>query len=68
MSVSRSGRRPNFPGRGFDHFWGCPICDRALSIAEVIELHCEGCNATVKPREAFGSMLAQKQSGEESLV
>ncbi|MBB6484848.1 hypothetical protein GGD46_002128 [Rhizobium lusitanum] len=65
MSVHRRSRRPNFHGGGFDHFWGCPICHRTLSIAEVIELHCEGCNATVNPTETFGPEFATAQSRDE---
>lgn len=29
----------------------CQECDRVLSIAEVIERHCEGCGSNIQPRE-----------------
>ncbi|WP_167669641.1 hypothetical protein [Rhizobium lusitanum] len=35
----------------FDRFWDCPGCHRAMSIAEIIELHCENCDAAVEPAE-----------------
>ncbi len=35
----------------FDRLWGCPGCLRILSIAEIIELHCEDCDAAVVPAE-----------------
>ncbi len=65
MNVHRRSRRPNFYGSGFDRFWGCPICHRALSIAEVIKLHCEICNATVTPTETLGPEAAATQSRDE---
>ncbi len=48
MIASRKDRRST---DYFDCFWGCPACHRSLSIAEVIELHCEYCNAAVEPTE-----------------
>ncbi|WP_206427914.1 hypothetical protein [Rhizobium sp. CIAT894] len=30
---------------------GCPICAKALSIAEVIERHCEACDRPTSPKE-----------------
>ncbi|RUM06848.1 hypothetical protein [Rhizobium chutanense] len=30
---------------------GCPICAKALSIAEVIERHCEACGRPTRPKE-----------------
>ncbi|SMF65648.1 hypothetical protein SAMN02982989_3387 [Xaviernesmea oryzae] len=32
------------------HFTGCPECGRALSIAEIIERHCENCERDIEPR------------------
>ncbi|PCK83615.1 hypothetical protein CPT32_28235 [Rhizobium sophoriradicis] len=32
-------------------YTGCPNCGRALSIAEVIERHCENCGRQTKPEE-----------------
>lgn len=34
-----------------DRYTGCPSCGRALSIAEVIERHCENCGRQTKPEE-----------------
>jgi len=51
MIARKRGRRSHFQASYFDHFWGCPICHRSLSIAEVIELHCESCNAAVEPAD-----------------
>ncbi|MBY5406804.1 hypothetical protein [Rhizobium leguminosarum] len=30
---------------------GCPTCAKALSIAEVIERHCENCGRPTSPKE-----------------
>ncbi|API52820.1 hypothetical protein BMW22_15435 [Rhizobium leguminosarum] len=32
-------------------YTGCPICAKALSIAEVIERHCENCGRPTSPEE-----------------
>ncbi|MBX4938615.1 hypothetical protein HJA97_14010 [Rhizobium binae] len=32
-------------------YTGCPNCGRALSIAEVIERHCEDCGRQTNPEE-----------------
>lgn len=29
----------------------CPACDRILSIPEIIERHCERCDAPTQPKE-----------------
>lgn len=55
MIARKRGRRSHFQASYFDHFWGCPICHRSLSIAEVIELHCESCNAAVEPALMAGA-------------
>ncbi len=31
-------------------FTGCPDCGRVLSIAEIIEHHCENCERDIHPR------------------
>jgi hypothetical protein len=36
----------------------CPACKRTLSIAEVIERHCEGCDSTTKPIEILDRSAA----------
>ncbi|PDV88638.1 hypothetical protein CO652_08580 [Rhizobium sp. H4] len=41
-------RRVLRPG---DRYTGSPNCDRALSIAEVIERHCENCGRQTNPEE-----------------
>ncbi|MDF0694928.1 hypothetical protein PYR71_00075 [Rhizobium sp. MC63] len=46
--------RPRLSGFA-DHpgarYTGCPKCGRALSIAEVIERHCENCGRQTNPEE-----------------
>ncbi|MBY5699964.1 hypothetical protein [Rhizobium leguminosarum] len=32
---------------------GCPICAKVLSIAEVIERHCENCDRPTRPEEIW---------------
>ncbi|GGD78758.1 MULTISPECIES: hypothetical protein [Rhizobium] len=32
-------------------YTGCPNCGKALSIAEVIERHCETCSRPTSPKE-----------------
>ncbi|MBY5354582.1 hypothetical protein HFO94_13750 [Rhizobium leguminosarum] len=32
-------------------YTGCPMCSKALSIAEVIERHCENCDRPTSPKE-----------------
>lgn len=48
--------------RYFDRFWGCPGCRRTLSIAEVIERHCEGCDTGVQPVEMVDGEPAVEMS------
>ncbi|MGY5807824.1 hypothetical protein ACXHXG_08930 [Rhizobium sp. LEGMi198b] len=50
MSIRRD-TKVGSSSRYFDFFWGCPGCGRALSIAEVIERHCETCDEHVEPTE-----------------
>jgi len=35
----------------FATFHCCPACDRVLSIPEIIERHCERCDAPMQPTE-----------------
>lgn len=51
MIASWRGRKSYLQTGYFDRFWDCPGCHRALSIAEIIELHCENCDAAVEPAE-----------------
>ncbi|ANL64794.1 hypothetical protein AMC82_CH01101 [Rhizobium phaseoli] len=45
ISGARRIQRPD------DCYTGCPSCGRALSIAEVIERHCENCSRQTNPEE-----------------
>ncbi|WP_432431335.1 hypothetical protein [Rhizobium bangladeshense] len=45
ISPVRRARHPD------ECYTGCPNCGRALSIAEVIERHCENCGRQTKPEE-----------------
>ncbi|MBY5523421.1 hypothetical protein [Rhizobium leguminosarum] len=38
-------------------YTGCPICAKALSIAEVIERHCENCGRPTSPEDMREVML-----------
>ncbi|MBY3383034.1 hypothetical protein [Rhizobium laguerreae] len=38
-------------------YTGCPICAKALSIAEVIERHCENCDRPTSPEEMRETMI-----------
>ncbi|MCH4544711.1 hypothetical protein MK632_02785 [Rhizobium changzhiense] len=38
-------------------YTGCPICAKALSIAEVIERHCENCNRPTRPEDMRETMI-----------
>lgn len=58
-AVSRAGY--------FDRFWGCPGCLRILSIAEIIERHCEDCHAAVEPSEMVEARSFSKAVDEEML-
>ena len=51
MIIGSGSRRAASRAGYFDRFWGCPGCLRILSIAEIIELHCENCDAAVEPAE-----------------
>ncbi|MBY3118890.1 MULTISPECIES: hypothetical protein [Rhizobium] len=38
-------------------YTGCPMCGKALSIAEVIERHCENCDRPTRPEEMRETMI-----------
>ncbi|MGR9385449.1 hypothetical protein [Rhizobium leguminosarum] len=38
-------------------YTGCPNCGKALSIAEVIERHCENCDRPTRPEEISETMI-----------
>ncbi|AYG66776.1 MULTISPECIES: hypothetical protein [unclassified Rhizobium] len=51
MTTDRRSRKTSSRAGYFDCFWGCPGCRRILSIAEIIELHCEDCDLAIEPLE-----------------
>ncbi|MGO7043335.1 hypothetical protein ACCS60_33910 [Rhizobium acaciae] len=38
-------------------YTGCPVCAKALSIAEVIERHCENCGRPTNPEDMRETMI-----------
>ncbi|MBY5351826.1 hypothetical protein [Rhizobium leguminosarum] len=36
---------------------GCPMCSKALSIAEMIERHCENCDRPTSPEDRRETMI-----------
>ncbi|MDV4152846.1 MULTISPECIES: hypothetical protein [Rhizobium] len=38
-------------------YTGCPNCGKALSIAELIERHCENCDRPTRPEEISETMI-----------
>lgn len=44
-------KRRQLSGFANARYIGCPNCGRALSIAEVIERHCENCGRQTDPEE-----------------
>lgn len=42
---------PDFPATAVAPATGCAMCGKALSIAEVIERHCENCGRPTSPKE-----------------
>ncbi|WP_184458487.1 hypothetical protein [Rhizobium aethiopicum] len=50
-STAIINNRPRLSGLACAHYIGCPHCGRALSIAEVIERHCENCGRQTEPEE-----------------
>jgi len=68
MIATGKGRKVGLSSDYFDFFWGCPGCGRALSIAEVIERHCEHCEEHVEPAEVSDAGSAGSQSGTEKAI
>ncbi|MDJ1635729.1 hypothetical protein [Rhizobium rhizogenes] len=68
MVSIRKGRRLGSSPFYFDFFWGCPGCRRALSIAEVIERHCEACEEHAEPVEMSDRSLPGCQRGAETIA
>ncbi|CAN7341431.1 hypothetical protein LJR251_001903 [Rhizobium rhizogenes] len=68
MVSIRKGRRAGSGPLYFDFFWGCPSCRRALSIAEVIERHCEACDERVEPVEMSDRGLPGCQNEAETIA
>lgn len=50
-STNYINNRPLLSGIANVRYTGCPRCGRALSIAEVIERHCENCGRQTEPEE-----------------
>ncbi|MEH2696302.1 hypothetical protein ACCS54_18630 [Rhizobium johnstonii] len=50
MTISTATPAGEFQRRGA-RYTGCPMCGKALSIAEVIERHCENCDRPTRPEE-----------------
>ncbi|MBX4932162.1 hypothetical protein J2J97_05205 [Rhizobium bangladeshense] len=50
-SIDYANKRPRLSGIANARYTGCPRCGRALSIAEVIERHCENCGRQTEPEE-----------------
>ncbi|TXH83258.1 MAG: hypothetical protein E6Q77_04755 [Rhizobium sp.] len=67
MTSERKSGKEAFRAGYFDRFWGCPGCRRILSIAEVIERHCEDCQVAVVPREFVETELASAVAKLEAL-
>ncbi|AJC78277.1 hypothetical protein IE4803_CH01035 [Rhizobium etli bv. phaseoli str. IE4803] len=49
--INNRPRLSGFANHRGARYTGCPTCGRALSIAEVIERHCENCGRQTKPEE-----------------
>ncbi|TLX13069.1 hypothetical protein [Rhizobium sp. MHM7A] len=50
-STEITNNRPRLSGFANARYTGCPNCGRTLSIAEVIERHCESCGRQTEPEE-----------------
>ena len=50
-SINDRPRPSGFADHRGARYTGCPNCGRALSIAEVIERHCEDCGRQTNPQE-----------------
>jgi hypothetical protein len=60
MIIGNGNRRTVSQAGYFDRFWGCPGCLRILSIAEIIELHCESCDVAVEPAEMRSGLFPKQ--------
>ena len=49
--ITNRPRPSGFADHRDGRYTGCPNCGRALSIAEVIERHCEDCGRQTNPEE-----------------
>ncbi|ARQ57255.1 hypothetical protein Kim5_CH01152 [Rhizobium sp. Kim5] len=49
--INNRPRLSGFANHRGARYTGCPSCGRALSIAEVIERHCENCGRQTNPEE-----------------
>ena len=67
MIIGNGNRRTVSQAGYFDRFWGCPGCLRILSIAEIIELHCESCDVAVEPAEMTKIRSFSEAAGHEAL-
>ncbi|MBB3381780.1 hypothetical protein FHX12_000430 [Rhizobium sp. BK609] len=67
MIIGNGNRRTVSQAGYFDRFWGCPGCFRILSIAEIIELHCESCDVAVAPAEMTKIRSFSEAAGHEAL-
>ncbi|TAT82745.1 hypothetical protein [Rhizobium ruizarguesonis] len=56
MTISILTTAGEFQRRGA-RYTGCPMCGKALSIAEVIERHCENCDRPTRPEEISQTMI-----------
>ena len=67
MVTGSKRRAAAFRAGYFDRFWGCPGCLRILSIAEIIEQHCEDCDAAVEPMEMVEAKSVAQAAEQEML-
>ncbi|NEJ98733.1 hypothetical protein, partial [Rhizobium ruizarguesonis] len=56
MTISTATPAGEFQRRGA-RYTGCSTCGKALSIAEVIERHCENCDGPTRPEEISETMI-----------
>ncbi|TAW59537.1 hypothetical protein ELI17_03895, partial [Rhizobium ruizarguesonis] len=56
MTISTATPAGEFQRRGA-RYTGCSRCGKALSIAEVIERHCENCDRPTRPEEISETMI-----------
>ena len=68
MVSTREGGKVSLSSGYFDFFSGCPGCGRVLSIAEVIERHCESCDGHVEPMQTFDAGSVERQPDTETAI